>query len=87
MTTDVAIRPTRALLSVSDKTGLEAFARGFCERHDWKARDLFTLLRVGATGRTAAPPLFDTLALLGKDRVRMRLREFIVALHAQPARA
>ncbi|MEM9455771.1 MAG: glutamate--tRNA ligase [Myxococcota bacterium] len=62
--------------------GLEAFARAFGERHEWKPRNLFTLLRVGATGRSAAPPLFDTLALLGKDRVRMRLREFAAALLA-----
>lgn len=62
--------------------GLETFGREFCERHGWKARDLFTLLRVGSTGRTAAPPLFDTLAVLGKDRVRMRLREFAAALAA-----
>ncbi len=68
-----------------DAEGLEAFSRAFCERHEWKARNLFTLLRIGATGRTAAPPLFDTLALLGKDRVRMRLREFVAVLAAQPA--
>ncbi len=64
---------------------LEAFARGFCERHEWKARELFTLLRLGAVGRTAAPPLFDTLAVLGKDRVRMRIREFAAVLAAQPS--
>ncbi|MCH9686242.1 MAG: glutamate--tRNA ligase [Deltaproteobacteria bacterium] len=63
---------------------LEAFSRAFCERHEWKARDLFTLLRVGAAGRTAAPPLFDTLALVGKDRFRMRIRDFIGVLKTQP---
>lgn len=66
---------------------LEAFARGFCERHEWKPRELFTLLRIGATGRTAAPPLFDTLSLLGKDRVRQRLRDTISVLRAQTSDA
>ncbi len=58
-----------------DKDGLEAFARDFCEQHGWKPREIFTLLRILSTGRTAAPPLFDTLEILGKDRVRMRLRD------------
>jgi glutamyl-tRNA synthetase len=63
---------------------LEAFSRDFCTRHGWKPKDLFTLLRIGATGRTAAPPLFDTLAVLGKDRVRLRLRSVIERLMAEP---
>jgi glutamyl-tRNA synthetase len=67
-----------------DPAGLEAFARGFCERQGWKPKDLFTLLRIAITGRTAAPPLFDTMALVGKDRARMRLRELIELLRALP---
>ncbi|MCX4243230.1 glutamate--tRNA ligase [Paraliomyxa miuraensis] len=63
---------------------LENFSRSFCERNDWKPRDLFTLLRIGISGRTAAPPLFDTMALCGKDRVRMRLRDLIALLKALP---
>ncbi len=57
--------------------GLEAFSRSFCERHDWKIKELFTLLRLGATGRTASPSLFETLATLGKDRARLRLRALL----------
>ena len=64
--------------------GLEAFSRGFCERHGWKAKELFTLLRIAVTGRTAAPPLFDTMALVGKDRARMRLRDLVDLLQALP---
>ena len=56
---------------------LDAFARSFCERQGWKPKELFPLLRVAATGRTASPPLFDTLHLCGKDRVRLRLRAAI----------
>jgi len=63
---------------------LEAFAREFCERTAWKPKELFTLLRLAATGRTAAPPLFDTLAACGKDRVRLRLRDAITALESEP---
>jgi glutamyl-tRNA synthetase len=64
--------------------GLEEFSRGFCERHGWKAKELFTLLRIAITGRTAAPPLFDTMALVGKDRARMRLRDLVEMLQALP---
>ena len=67
--------------------GLEAFSREFCERHGWKARELFTLLRIAVSGRTAAPSLFDTMALVGKDRARMRIREVIELLKAQPEEA
>ena len=63
---------------------LEAFSRRFCEAQGWKPKELFTLLRIGATGRTAAPPLFDTLAVLGKDRARLRLREAMDFLAALP---
>lgn len=54
---------------------LEAFSREFCVRHAVKPKDIFMLLRLGVTGRTASPALFDTMALCGKDRCRLRLRE------------
>ena len=55
--------------------GLEAFSREFCERHAWKPREVFALLRLATTGRAAAPGLFETMHLCGKDRVRRRIRE------------
>jgi glutamyl-tRNA synthetase len=62
--------------------GLEAFSREFCERHGWKPRELFALLRLAVTGRTAAPGLFETLHLCGKDRTRRRIREAVTLLHS-----
>ena len=56
---------------------LEAFSRRFCSEHGWKPRELFTLLRLSVAGRTAAPPLFDTMVVCGKDRCRSRLRAAI----------
>lgn len=67
-----------------DVAGLESFARRFCETHGWKTKEIFTLLRIASTGRTAAPPLFDTLVLLGKDRVRMRLRDVVAHYKQMP---
>jgi Anticodon binding domain len=37
---------------------------------------------VAATGRVATPPLFETLAVLGKEVVRRRLRRAIDVLGA-----
>ena len=43
-------------------------------------------VRVAATGRAATPPLFETLAVLGKEVVRRRLRRAIEVLKtARPA--
>ena len=61
---------------------LEAFSREFCQRHAVKAKELFMLLRLAVTGRTASPSLFDTMALCGKDRCRTRLRDVAAHLRA-----
>ena len=42
--------------------------------------DLFMAIRVAVTGRTATPPLFDTLVALGRDRVLARLDRALEAL-------
>ncbi|MBA2488611.1 MAG: glutamate--tRNA ligase, partial [Chloroflexi bacterium] len=52
---------------------LEPPLRALCEERGWKAGDLFMAIRVAVTGRTATPPLFDTLVALGKERTLARL--------------
>ena len=37
------------------------------------ARQFFGVLRTAVTGRTAAPPLFETMEVLGRDLVERRL--------------
>jgi len=53
---------------------LETVARDFCESKGWKSKHLFMLLRIAATGRKASPGLFETMAALGKEMTRFRLR-------------
>jgi glutamyl-tRNA synthetase len=53
---------------------LEPSARAFAEKAGWTAKEFFMLIRMAATGRKATPPLFDTLAAIGRDMVRRRLR-------------
>ncbi|HLX34912.1 MAG TPA: glutamate--tRNA ligase [Candidatus Limnocylindrales bacterium] len=59
---------------------LEPPLRALAERRGWKAGDLFMAIRVAVTGRTATPPLFDSLVALGRDRVLARLDAAIAAL-------
>jgi nondiscriminating glutamyl-tRNA synthetase len=54
---------------------LEPPLRALCEARGWKAGDLFMTIRVAVTGRTTAPPLFDSLVALGYERTLARLDE------------
>jgi glutamyl-tRNA synthetase len=53
--------------------GLEAAIRPLAEDLGVKTGDLFGLIRVAVTGKTATPPLFETMALLGRERTLGRL--------------
>jgi glutamyl-tRNA synthetase len=65
-----------------EPAALDAALRGFCEEHEWKPKELFMAVRVAVTGRAATPPLFDTLAVLGKEVCRRRLRRAAETLRA-----
>jgi glutamyl-tRNA synthetase len=53
---------------------IEEALRSFCEGNELKPKDLFMPIRIAVTGRAATPPLFDTMAVLGKEICRSRLR-------------
>jgi glutamyl-tRNA synthetase len=59
---------------------LEPPLRALAEDRGWKAGDLFMAVRVAVTGRTATPPLFDTLVALGYERSLDRLDRALAAL-------
>jgi glutamyl-tRNA synthetase len=59
---------------------LEPPLRELAETRGWKAGDLFMAIRVATTGRTATPPLFDTLVALGRERTLERLTRARTAL-------
>jgi glutamyl-tRNA synthetase len=60
---------------------LEPLSREFAEKRDWKTKELFMVLRVVMTGRTASPPLFETMEVLGKEVARRRVRQAIELLN------
>lgn len=56
---------------------MEAALRAAAERLALSPRQFFGALRVAVTGRTATPPLFQTMEVLGRPRVLARLRAAI----------
>jgi glutamyl-tRNA synthetase len=56
-----------------DHDSLEGTLRTMAEEMELKAGQLFSPLRVAVTGRAAAPPLFETMAVLGKERCLKRI--------------
>ena len=61
---------------------IEDALRAFCEGHEWTSKELFMPVRIAVTGRSATPPLFDTMAVVGREMCRRRLRSAIDVLRA-----
>ncbi len=59
---------------------LEAEFRALAEKLGLKPGPLFTPVRVAVTGSSMAPPLFDTIAAIGRDRVVSRVENAIQLL-------
>ncbi len=53
---------------------LEEALRALAAQHGVKAGDLFMVIRVAMTGSDRTPPLFETMIVLGRERVLARLR-------------
>ena len=53
---------------------LEAMLGETGQRLELSRRQFFGLLRTAATGRSVSPPLFETMEVMGRDRVLGRLR-------------
>ncbi len=77
-TTLEGLRAAREVIAEAGRVSFEAEElepplRALAEARGWKAGDLFMAIRVAVTGRTATPPLFDTLVALGIERTLDRL--------------
>ncbi len=68
-----ATQPKLKQLDVFDAESLEAVLRPLAVELGLKTGQLFGTLRVAVTGQTAAPPLFQTMAVLGKERCLKRI--------------
>jgi glutamyl-tRNA synthetase len=70
-----------AVLPVLDATdwsgpALEAAARAFAEQKGLKLGQVAQPLRAALTGKASSPPLFEMLALLGREESTVRLRAY-----------
>lgn len=70
------------LLDVSDfsASSLDGVLRALAQEQKVSAKDLLQPLRVVLTGKSVSPPLFESMALMGKEKVVYRLKNFISAL-------
>lgn len=66
-------RETLADLPAFDEETLEPALRTLAEEMSLKASSLFGVIRVAVTGKKVAPPLFGTLAILGRAKALQRL--------------
>lgn len=53
---------------------IERAIRLLQEKNDWQKGQYFMMLRIAVTGRKASPPLFETMEVLGKEKVIERLK-------------
>lgn len=66
-----------------EASSLEGAVKEFIGDSEHKPKHIFMLLRYVTTGRKASPPLFDTMAVLGKELTRRRLRQAAALLKKQ----
>jgi glutamyl-tRNA synthetase len=70
-----ALLPELAVVAEWTPPAIEAVVRGYAERAAIKLGAVAQPLRAALTGRTTSPPIFDVLAVLGKDESLARLRD------------
>jgi len=59
---------------------LQAELKQLAEAMDMKIRDLLSPLFIAISGRSVSPPLFDSMAILGPDMTRARVRHALNTL-------
>jgi glutamyl-tRNA synthetase len=74
----------RALPDLSHQTA-EPPMRAYVERSGFSASQVFGILRVAVTGQKVSPPLFESIEIIGKDKVLERLEQAMALLEIPPA--
>lgn len=81
----VRARDVLASLPEFDDAVMDATLRHLADDLKLKTGQLFGALRVAVTGRTVAPPLFQTMVVLGRQRTMTRIEKAINKLSALQA--
>ncbi len=72
-----------ALPEITPETA-EPPMRELVEQMGLKAGQVFGILRVAITGQKVSPPLFESMAVIGKDKVLARIQDAIGVLEQMP---
>lgn len=64
-------------LNEFNNQSVEKVLRGLTEELGLKAGNMFSVIRIAATGKSITPPLFESLTALGKEKTLKRLRETV----------
>ncbi|MBI2104371.1 MAG: glutamate--tRNA ligase [Candidatus Omnitrophica bacterium] len=78
------LRERLSRMSSFDAPAIEAAARALVAERQLASKDLIHPARVAVTGREVSPPLFETMAVLGKAKVLSRLEHAATALSRKP---
>jgi glutamyl-tRNA synthetase len=65
-----------------DKDALEARLKDAAAGRGWKVGDFLMCLRLAITGKTATPPLLESMEILGREACIGRVRAAVAALGA-----
>ena len=68
-----------SLPNISHQTA-EPPMRAYVESSGLNANQVFGILRVAVTGQKVSPPLFESMEIIGKEKVLQRLRKAIELL-------
>ncbi len=79
----VAVQQTLETTDVADEAEVETRLRALAEERGLKAGQLFMPIRVAVTGRDKSPGLFETLRVIGNERVRARIAAAVTLLRDQ----
>ena len=81
---DIARKAHDILVSLSDLSHqtAEPPMREFVEKSGLSPNQVFGILRVAVTGQKVSPPLFESMEVIGKEKVLERLQKAIAMLHS-----
>ena len=69
-----------AQVTTFDHVSIEEALRALPESLAIKPRDMFGTVRVAVTGKQVSPPLFESMDILARERVALRLSDAIAKL-------
>ena len=56
--------------------------RGYVEKSGLSANQVFGTIRVAVTGQKVSPPLFESMEIIGREKVLQRLQKAIAILES-----